>query len=254
MEVTTRPHSVRLPLDRSCATWLHDRFRRFPRLAWPFLVVACALSVGGCAEVSGSPEPPASFGETQVPLFGCPEVEGVYAWPPDAGEYSARIASNVEPWAGGRPVRVGREPRQVWVELDDADRIAVRSRIINRDPRIRTVLARQWAYTEYDTNEYRCSDGAIVVAPVPMDTGEDFGGKGIRRGFRLFALDDGALAVGIQTVAYGLQGSLFAWGGKSYGSYDLPDKTYWSWSRLARLGPGDREPAPIDAGSASGAR
>jgi hypothetical protein len=126
--------------------------------------------------------------------------------------------------------------------------VTVRSRRTNRSPNVRDSLAREWSYVEYDDLDYRCSGGALVVDPIPMKIDDDYGGEGVRRGFRLMALDDGGLAVGIETVAYGLTGSLFSWGGQSNGSYDAPDKTYWSWSKLARTGAGDVEPAPIDAG------
>ena len=92
------------------------------------------------------------------------------------------------------------------------------------------------------------------MAPIEMAIDDDYGGEGVRRGFHLVSLDDGALAVGIETVAYGRTGSLFSWGGQGYGSYRMADKTYWTWSKLARTGDGAIEPAPIDAGRPAAAR
>jgi hypothetical protein len=60
-------------------------------------------------------------------------------------------------------------------------------------------------------------------------------------------MEDGALAVGVQTVVYGRSGSLFSWGDVSRGSIPLPDKTIWRWSKLTRTGAGDKEPDPVDA-------
>jgi hypothetical protein len=214
-------------------------------------LVGLALVLAGCrAEVVGPPAPPAEFGDHDRPLFGCPELEGVYRWPPVAGEYAGgAMASNREPWAGGTPVPVGRGEMQIWVSDDDG-LVSVRSRRINRAANVHDRLAREWSYVEYAAGEYRCADGMLQVEPMEIPAEEDYGGTGLRRGFRLARLADGALAVDIETVAFGRTESLFTWADSSAGTIALPDKTFHAWSKLERMGPGDVEPAPIDAGAA----
>lgn len=212
-------------------------------------ISACALLAACFAETSGSPSPPPEFGKVASSLLGCPAVEGVYAWPPTAGQHAARMATNRQPWAGGIPVPVSRGEMQLWIS-QDRGLLTVRSRRVNRQANVRDGLAREWSYVEYDSSTYTCSSGLLDVEPIDVETDEDYGGTGIRRGFRLALLRDGSLAVGIRTIAYGRTGALFSWADVSRGSYAMRDKTYWSWSKLARIGPGDVEPAPIDAGAA----
>jgi hypothetical protein len=87
----------------------------------------------------------------------------------------------------------------------------------------------------------------ITFDPIDVTTHENFGGKGIRRGFKLARLKDGSLAVGIQTVSYGHTAYIYTWGDQSVGKYNAPDKIDWSWSKLSQIGPGDTEPEAIDA-------
>lgn len=212
-------------------------------------IAACALLAACVAETSGPPLPPPEFGKVASSLLGCPAVEGVYAWPPAAGAHAGRMATNREPWAGGIPVPVSRGEMQLWISRDRG-LLTVRSRRVNRQANVRDGLARGWSYAEYDSSMYTCSSGLLDVEPIDVETGEDYGGKGIRRGFRLALLRDRSLAVGIRTIAFGRTGALFSWADVSRGTYAMRDKTYWSWSKLARIGPGDVEPAPIDAGAA----
>lgn len=213
-------------------------------------LLACgALMLVGCrAETYGSPKPPADFGGVDAPLLGCPEVVGEYAWPPVAGEHSGRMATNREPWGRGIPVPVGRGEMQIWVSEEDG-RVTLRSRRVNRAANVRDILAREWSYAEYAGDTYACRGGMLVVTPVDLGEDKDYGGIGIRRGFSLARLDDGGLAVGVLTIAYGNRAHLFGWGDTRAGEYDAPDRHYWSWSKLARTGDGRVEPAPMDAGA-----
>jgi hypothetical protein len=173
-------------------------------------------------------------------------MQGVYNWPPVAGRYASSIGTNEKPWAGGRPIPIYGKEMQIWV--NDSDReLHIRSRKINRLSNVNDTLTRKWSSVLYSKSEWHCSSNMVVVDPVDVTTGEDFGGKGIRRGFKLARLKDGSLAVGIQTVSYGRTSHLFSWGGQSYGKYNAPDAIYWSWSKLPQIGPGDTEPEPIDA-------
>jgi hypothetical protein len=152
------------------------------------------------------------------------------------------------------PVPARRGPMQIWV-TQSGTAVVFRSRSARRMAGLRDRLLTEWSYAEHHRGSYSCAWGVLEVAPVDVETTEDYGGKGIRRGFKLAVMKDGALAVGIQTVVYGRTGSLLGWGDVHRGSIPLPNRTIWSWSKLARIGPGDKEPDPVDADSLpSGAR
>ncbi len=219
------------------------------RTAVAGLLAAACLSLAACGnEVHGSSEPPKAFGPVDGALVGCPSMQGVYAWPPVQGEYAqGKIASNRTPWDGGLPVPVHGREMQIWVQQTVGGQTLVRARLINHARNLRTRLARDWSLATYGGAQVRCMSGMLDVAPQDTHATNHYGGKGIRRGFRLARMKDGSLAVGIHTVSHGHTDSFFSWGGQSYGSYKAADIEYWSWSRLTRLGPGDQEPAPVDA-------
>jgi hypothetical protein len=209
----------------------------------------CLLLLAACGnEVRGTPEPPAEFGARERSLVGCPSLQGVYAWPPVAGEYAGgKIPSNRTPWDGGLPVPVHGREMQIWVQQQAGGQTVLRTRLVNRERSVRNVLARQWSLATYDRGQVGCTSGMLELEPRDTHAANHYGGTGIRRGFRLARMKDGALAVGIHTLSTGHTGSFFSWGGQSYGSYKAADVEYWSWSKLALLEPGDKEPAPIDA-------
>ena len=168
-------------------------------------------------------------------LLGCPSMAGLYAWPPVDGEYAKSIPTNRQPWEGGRPVQVYRGQMQIKVE-QSGSRVTIRSRTIRPDS-LRSSRAGEWAYIEYGIAQFSCKSDMLVFEEVEFGNAANYGGSGARRGFTLARLKDGALAVGIKTVSTGRGGSIFSWGGQSYGSYNAPDKTFWSWSKLAGLDP-----------------
>lgn len=211
-------------------------------------LIGCALLAGCRGEVTGSPNPPEEFGAVVKPLFGCPAVQGVYAWPPSAGTYSKGIATNRDPWEGGIPVPVRRGRMQIWV-TQSRSAVVFRSRSARQMAGLRDRSLTEWSYAEHHRGSYSCVRGVLDIKPFDVETTEDYGGKGIRRGFKLVVMKDGALAVGVQTVVYGRTGSLFGWGDVHRGSIPLPNRTIWSWSKLTRIGPGDKEPQPVDAES-----
>lgn len=222
--------------------------RRSHGLCVVVVALGCMLLAGCRGEVSGSPTPPAEFGVVSRSLFGCPAVQGVYAWPPAAGTYSKGIATNRDPWEGGIPVPARRGPMQIWV-TQSGSAVVFRSRSARRMSGLRDRLLTEWSYAEHHRGSFSCSRGVLEVEPVDVETSEDFGGKGIRRGFKLAVMKDGALAVGVKTVVHGRTGVLFSWADVQRGSVPLPDRIIWHWSKLTRIGPGDREPDPVDAES-----
>lgn len=204
-----------------------------PRFAFAF---ALPLLLAACGpEVSGPPEPPPEFGAVEGKLFGCPAMQGLYAWPPVDGEYAKFFPSNMTPWEGGRPVQVYRRPMQIRVE-ENPSRITIRARVVHPES-LKSSEARDWAYVEYGRAQYSCSSGMLRFEEVEFGNAANYGGSGARRGFTLARMKDGSLAVGIKTTSTGRGGSLYSWGGQSYGSYGAPDKVFWTWSRLAPLDP-----------------
>lgn len=179
-------------------------------------------------------------------LFGCPSMQGVYAWPPEAGEYAKGLASNRAPWEGAIPLQVYPREMQIWVQ-QAGGKLVLRARMVNRAANVRDRMAREWSYKEYESRQYSCSGNMLEFDAVESGSAANYGGTGLARGFKLARLQDGGIAVGIKSISTGRSGSLFSWGGQSYGSYNLPDMIYWSWSKLAATGTGDKEPEPIDA-------
>lgn len=197
---------------------------------------ACCLFLAACGpEVSGLPKPPPSFGGLKGALIGCPSMAGLYAWPPVDGEYANGMATNRGPWDGGRPVPVSRGSMQIKVEQTGA-RVTVRSRDIGPGS-LPSGQARNWSYAEYGIAQFKCHGNMLEFEEVEYGDAANYGGRGARRGFTLARLKDGALAVGIKTIATGRTASIFSWGDQSAGDYNAPDKVYWSWSKLQNLDP-----------------
>lgn len=212
------------------------------------LAVACLVLAACGNDVHGSPEPPAEFGARERSLIGCPSLQGVYAWPPVAGEYAqGKIPSNRTPWDGGMPVSVQGREMQLWVQQPAGGQTVMRTRLINRARNVRSRLTREWGLVTYGGGQVRCNSGMLEMEPKDTQAANHYGGTGIRRGFRLARMKDGSLAVGIHTLSFGHTGSWFSWGGQSYGHYAAPEVDHWSWSKLAQLEPGDKEPAVVDA-------
>lgn len=213
------------------------------------LVLSCALLSACGPEVRGSPKPPPSFGPAQSAWWGCPALQGVYAWPPVADTaVPAGAAARRTPGTGELPFHTMGAEMQVWLRQERGE-TTVRTRAINRARNVRTAMTRQWSLATYGPAQMHCSGGLLDLEPSqPPDRAEGGDpGKGVLQGFRLVPLKDGALAVGTRRRVPGGSGAYFSWGGQSYGRYDLPDADVWTWAKLARTDPGDREPAVIDA-------
>ena len=216
---------------------LRTPHRRVQRIGGAATLALCCLALTACGpDVQGSPKPPPAFGPVQSSWFGCPSLQGVYAWPP------------VEPGGvrGSLPFFTGSPEMQVWVQQQRGE-TTLRTRTINRARNVRTSLTRQWSLVTYSGAQARCSSGMLDLAPQPAPSGNEPGTSGKLQGFRLALLQDGSLAVGKRTLATGNKGSYFSWGGQSYGSYDAPDVETWTWLKLARTAAGDSEPPVIDA-------
>lgn len=204
------------------------------------------LLLGGCGGdiVHGTSSPPAEFGRQDTAWFGCPSMQGMYAWPPEAGTYANGIASNETPWPGMTPVPIGRGRMQVAV-LESGWKLTMFSRDALKDGSIDPGLRRGWGYAEHFG--LACRSDMLDGDDEEAGDGREYGCAGLRRGFRLARMADGALAVGIRKVAHGCRDSLFRWGDQSAGEVDRPDQVYWQWSKLRRIG--DGVPSSAAAGS-----
>lgn len=210
----------------------------------------CGLVLSGCGpERHGSPKPPEAFGPLHSSWLGCPSLQGVYAFSPvGANDVRGNKPSNRRPEPAGLPFSVNGPELQIWIQQGRGETI-LRTRMVNRARNVRNSLTRQWSLATYGAAQTQCTSGMLDVKPQAASDGNVNGNGGTRSvpGFRLALLKDGALAVGTRTLSTGNKGSFFSWGGQSYGTYDAPDVETWSWSKLARTGPGDREPAVVDA-------
>lgn len=199
------------------------------------LSLVCPLLVACGPEVSGQPKPPPEFGAREGALIGCPSMEGLYAWPPVDGQYAKTMATNRQPWDGGRPVPVSRGRMQIKVE-QTGSRLTIRSRDIAPGS-VPSTQASNWAYVEYGIAQFNCRADMLEFEEVDYGDAANYGGRGARRGFTLALLKDGSLAVGIKTTSTGRTAAIFTWSDKSVGQYNMQDKVYWSWSKLQKLDP-----------------
>ena len=198
---------------------LRTPHRRVQRIGGAATLALCCLALTACGpDVQGSPKPPPAFGPVQSSWFGCPSLQGVYAWPP------------VEPGGvrGSLPFFTGSPEMQVWVQQQRGE-TTLRTRTVNRVRNVRTSLTRQWSLVTYGGAQARCSSGMLDLVPQTVSPDKEPGASGVLQGFRLALLKDGGLAVGKRTVSTGNKGSYFSWGGLSFGSYDAPDVETWSW-------------------------
>lgn len=203
-------------------------------------LLAAALALGGCG-AGGTDAPPPEFGPLATTWFGCPSVQGVYAWPPVAGEH-ARVASNRQPWADGRPIFIHGPVMQIWVDGSNASRIVFHSRTPPAGRGPGDIAGGGWSYAEYHRGQYRCRGSVMEVEnDAGGESGE--GGAAGRHAFRLARMQDGALAVGIYTVVKGGEAALFSYDSATVGKYKVADRAFWAWSKLARTGAADHPPA-----------
>lgn len=197
-------------------------------------IVLPLVLLAGCSgdDVHGTPTPPESFGAQDTAFFGCPDMQGMYAWPPEAGEFANGIGRNEQPWAGGKPVPIGRGPMQVWL-LEEGQRTTLLSRDRPADGNTNPAPRRAWGYSEH--YGMACRDDMLEGEEIEIGRDPEYGCAGMRRGFRLARLEDGALAVGIRTTAHGCRGSVTVWGDTSVGDMETRDRVFWHWSKLRRI-------------------
>ena len=216
-------------------------------LASAVLGLSCLVLSACGPDVQGSPTPPKTFGPAQSTWFGCPSLQGVYAWPPVAASGAHGNSPPNRRWEqDALPFYANGAEMQIWVQQLRGE-TTLRTRTINRARNVRSMLTRQWSLVTYTSGQARCSAGMLDVVREGVSPGNESGGPKVRQGFRLALMKDGALAVGTRTLTTGNKGSYFSWGGQSYGSYDAPDVETWTWFKLARTDAGDREPPAIDA-------
>ena len=206
---------------------------------------ASAALLAACGAEVVAPDPPKAFGARASAWFGCPAIEGAYAWPPVAGAWSeAASARGRRPWPDAVPLPVYGTRMEIRVRETPLG-LVLQGRVVDLAPGVSDRLAREWSRAEYPVGS--CMSGMREFAVRRADAGGPrAAGDPVAEGFRLARLADGALAVGVKTVERGRGGTVFSWGGQGHGAYELPDRVVWTWSKLARIEPAPGE-APPDA-------
>lgn len=205
-------------------------------------LLATAL-LSACTKLPPAPDTmPDSYGKVQKVWLGCPDFTGLYAWPPvDHPAPEVRVTGRHATSAKFLDLPVYAEA-QIWVNgpsKDTHDALEVRTRMVNRDPRLR--IASLTAHWSYLLRSYRC-DGSWAAWEDPPDETHRY----VRTG-RMALLEDGSLAVGQAARETHVKLPLFSWGGQSYGSVPGPDRIRTGWLRLRRIGPTGKDLPPVDA-------
>ena len=208
-------------------------------LRW-LLAVGVASAAGGLAgcgpgpgEVTGSPDLPLHFGRLKDPR-GCPDLAGLYAWPPSDGSAFGYRADG-EPEQGYRGGFLGlpvRGEAQVWIAepAEGTGRLALHSRLAAAPPSGASASASEWAER---SPRFDCAHGWARVHRELVVAGSPHGD--VRMEAKLGVLTDGALAVG-QMAAVPQAPFAVAVSGFEFFSVARPERTVWSWTKLARIG------------------
>jgi len=198
-----------------------------------FPVLLAALALGACKpkdQVTGSAEPPASFGALAT-TSGCPKLAGAYAWPAVEGSPQGY-------GEGGIPgIRQGTDffgSHAQWTgefridEPTDANRQRLS---INSTPPGK-VSAR------FLENQHRCSGGWRLLAeyPLPMADERSPNAPATFLRVKIATLANGDLAIGQAQRVDGGKHGVYQWGDSPSGNW-LPgkDRVTWYWSRYRRL-------------------
>jgi len=205
------------------------------------MVVSTVLAA--CDNTLPAPDSmPPSYGEFGRASAGCPDLTGLYAWPPLDHPRPAVPATGQ--YGGGAPTFLGQRVHteaQIWINGPSAASqraLEVRTRMINRDPRYRVgSLSQEWSF---GTITYHCEGRWAVWDKLTSDGEYQHSG-------RMALLADGSLAVGQAARAGGQRGPIFSWGGQTYGDVALPDKVGVGWARLKRIAPTGKDVPADDA-------
>jgi hypothetical protein len=214
-------------------------------LARGFFLAAAALAVCACKprdEVTGSPQPPASFGAV-AKTAGCPKLAGVFEWPQVEGAPQGYKEGGLLRAPRSAPEFFGLTlARQGTLTVHDPGEDGKkRLRIDSRVTDARFNDARRFSRREFMDDEFRCEHGWVVTSEYPhprLEARDEYGGP-ISMGAKLATLADGDLAVGQWMRKHGGKHSLFEWGGIGSRGAWIPyaDTVTWYWSRYRRIKP-----------------
>jgi len=208
---------------------------RAPRLSGALLLLFLAL--GGCKpsdQVTGSADPPASFGALAKTVSGCPPLTGTYAWPPVEGAPQGFDD-------GGIPA-VAKHPdffgiRSQW---EGTLHIELSPDKGKRSLRIESLPGRV-IWKRYLEEHYRCKGRWLEIAPFEHPSLElhQEHGLPVYLEVKLAALANGDLAIGQALRRDGGKRSLFPWGDSGSRGAWIPeaDTVQWFWSRYRRISP-----------------
>ncbi len=172
---------------------------RQPTLRILALGAACLLPVGCSLQGHGTSDPPKALGAVSQPLFGCPDIQGTYAWPPTQGHYSkAEAPPRIrQPRDAGFPVAIHSSAAQIWISQRTGG-FTFRNRPVYAGDLPSNPALMQWGFNEVSRAEYACTSGGIEVdlgeVPDAIKKKEQYGGKGATYGYRIVRMSDGAIA------------------------------------------------------------
>ena len=192
------------------------------------------LALSACKpkdEVTGSSEPPASFGAL-AKGSGCPRLAGLYAWPPAEGAPQGYDESGT-PIHRRYPDFFGAGSK--WegsFQIQDADES--KRQHLRIESRPNTVISKR-----YFDDQHKCSGGWLVLAEYThpqLEAPKEYGAPVSMR-VKLATLANGDLAIGQALRVDGGKYSLFRWGDSGSRGDWLPgtDRVTWYWSRYRRI-------------------
>jgi hypothetical protein len=216
-------------------------------LAVALLVLAACKPA---AEVTGSPEPPDSFGKVATAARGCPDVSGVYAWPFVAGPAQGfnedggyRRNGYAEFFGLTMPEQGELEIRPLANRKGQGLHFIARpiEKPISRTPQ----RVQPPTHQRFGDERIHCKGGWVMVEEYDLPQAgarAEYGPK-VRVGAKLAPLANGDLAIGQWLRVTERKASWFTWGEQSVGDRRLADRIEWFWSRYqrSRLAPGPPE-------------
>ncbi len=208
------------------------------------VLLSTTALLAGCPmkETVGSDTPPAAFGTLQT-RTGCPQLSGVYAWPPVEGRAFGyrENGSRAEGYTGGFLLLAMGPDALLWILPPDAKarRVTLKGRVPG--PGFDALLRQHPDGWEPKFHGFDCSQGWMRLAR-DYNTGIQTAGGGTEEA-RLTTTEDGALLVG-QKVVMPQPAATVGWGDVTFFSIPRGDRIVWTWAKLARAGAsGDAFPA-----------
>ncbi len=206
------------------------------------LLTGCLLQ-----DVTSASRPPESFGKTQRG-WHCPDVSGLYAWPPADGKaFGYNKSGGFDPhYRGGFLGLNIRGEARLWLSgpAGDGQPLVLRSRLINRAPELR--MGRDTTEWQERQPHFNCRFGWVRLQADFVQGAGAYSSGEIREEVKMTLLRDGSLAVG-QKVTIPRAAQPIGWGDVRFFSVPQSDRVVWNWSKFKRIGDSGAGLPPEDA-------